>query len=175
MCKRACIQQDCVWQSGIWKRFLSLSAGCSASALVPVHSSSCSSHWRYTTNPQFFVLRWDSESICCRLPSFTFLVVPSLPLPDSSFHSSFRSCRLLYCRAICCAAVITQTWRQFIFQRSLILWYLFIYILPDILQYYLRCSSGQVNPFQQVFMSFRIVYFLLNHTNSVVSLWTASF
>lgn len=28
--------------------------------------------------------------------------------------------------------------------------YVFIGTFPDILQYYLRCSSGQINPFQQV-------------------------
>lgn len=33
-------------------------------------------------------------------------------------------------------------------------------MIPDILQYYLRCSSGQVNPFQQV-----------THSLAVSELW----
>lgn len=59
------------------------------------------------------------------------------------------------------------------FSKCIFHWYLTFYwysctnTLPDILQYYLKCSSGQANPFQQVIMLFPIVFIEL-HT---VVLW----
>lgn len=42
-----------------------------------------------------------------------------------------------------------------------ILFAVFIGAFPDILQYYLRCSSGQINPFQQVRQSCVVIVALL--------------